>query len=248
MITRRHDFDGPTVSNYLIGDSFLSDDGTYYVTTWSFKPYGPFVALNGDGGEIYLTDGDTVRITATQDGGNPYLQGFYGAKCGGQGWIVFKNNAPTGSWASVTANLNDSEIPSPCTDQNQSLTQYRLEQIPIPFNINGLSTPIVLPTIISEHYGGKSMEYASALERSFFAQGVGRVGWEAWTTTPTTPLEKTDVQTRCVHTTYSITPPAGPPGTSWYQHGCSWPINIFTTDGKMTGDSYAWPKVPSDWP
>src|SRR5712691_9015724 len=65
-------------------DSVVSDDGSYWVTTWSYWPHGPFLAANGDGGEVYVSDGTTVSICCTQDGGTPRVQHF-------EMWGLFNN-------------------------------------------------------------------------------------------------------------------------------------------------------------
>lgn len=248
LLTRRHDFEGPTVGNYLDADAFATDDGAHWVTTWSFTPYGPFTASNGDGGEVYVLDGPIVRISGTQDGSADYVQGFYGAGCGGQGWVLFKTDAPTGQYASLVTNLYDEEIPSPCSAQDQSLVNYRLEQVNIPLFVNDVSMPKTLPTVISEHYSGKSVDFASEMERSFFAEGIGRVGWEYWNITPTTPTQDADVAQRCPLTLWSTAPISEVSGTRWYFHNCSWPVFWFMTDGAMTGDSWGWPPGATQWP
>jgi len=60
MIYRRFDF-----GHVQASDSFLTGPASA-VTTWSYAPWGPFVDANGDGGESYELQGDTVRITSTK--------------------------------------------------------------------------------------------------------------------------------------------------------------------------------------
>lgn len=68
---RRADFSMPA----QIEDSFLTPDGGA-VTTWSYPPYGPFSAANGDGGEHYTVKDGVAAIDSTQDGGTPGVQHF----------------------------------------------------------------------------------------------------------------------------------------------------------------------------
>jgi hypothetical protein len=90
---RRQDFGG-----FQDEDAFLLPDGSA-ILTWSYPPFGPFDARNGDGGERYIIDGHTVRIDSTQDGGTPGVQYFTGAVCGGTGWVAFRDDADA-SWSS----------------------------------------------------------------------------------------------------------------------------------------------------
>lgn len=237
MRTRRHDWPAP--DGYQVTDSFESDDGSYFETTFGFAPFDRFNAQNGDGGEIYVIDGPTVRISATADGGQVGVnQGFYGAACGGTGWILFRNDAPTGHWAEVVAHLKGRPIPSPCVAKSNAYTRYRLEQVAIPFIIDGAPTSLTLPTVISEHFNAATLGRASALERTFMAKGVGRVIWEAWTKKPPTVG---DLAQRCPGTEWST-----PPADGWYLDDCRYATNLVSADGSLTGDLYGWP--PKDLP
>lgn len=62
---RRFDFGHSQAS-----DSFLTGPASA-ITTWSYAPWGPFVAANGDGGETYELQGSVVRITSTKHLGIP---------------------------------------------------------------------------------------------------------------------------------------------------------------------------------
>jgi len=236
MCARRFDWAPPRIApGYQASDSYVADNGAYYVTTWSYPPFGPLVAANGDGGEIYVTDGTTVRIAATQDGGKiGVLQGFYGASCGGTGWIAFGNDAPTGDWATLVARLNIRPVPSACpATLNAAFTRYRLEAVAFPFIIGSSRTTITLPTIISEHYDAATIDRASAMERTFWTHGAGRTLWESWTTG--TPAG-VDLATRCPGTIWSVAPAPG-----WLLSDCRHSTNIVATDGALTGDSYGYP-------
>jgi hypothetical protein len=230
LLRRRHDWPG---AGYQISDAFAAADGQSWITTWSYPPFGPFVEVNGDGGEVYVTDGTTVRIAATQDGGKPYLQGFQGASCGGTGWVLFRNDAPTGSWAELVARLGGGDISAPCSADNPGLTRYRLEVVEIPFIEAGVRTSRTLPTVISEHFNNATLAKSTALERSFFAAGVGRVIWEAWTTSAATDPNLAD---RCPGTVWST-----PPAPGWALVDCRTSTNVFDTDGSMSGEIFAWP-------
>jgi hypothetical protein len=234
MRMRRHDWPAP--KGYQIVDSFVADDGRTFVSTFSFAPFGPFSAQNGDGGEIYVVDGDTVRIAATEDGGKMgVVQGFFGASCGGTGWILFRADAPTGRWAETVARLTDRPIGSVCSASGSAFTRYRLETIGLPFVIDGRLTSITGPTIVSEHFNAATLERSSAMERTFMVKGVGRAIWEAWSKRP--PVIG-DLATRCPGTAWSQ-----PPASGWRLNDCRYATNLEAADGTMSGDRYGWPSA-----
>jgi hypothetical protein len=230
MFQRRHDWPAP--NGFQIEDSVSGDGGDDFVTTWSYPPFGSFVAANGDGGEVYVNDAGTVRISVTQDGGRPGLQYFVGRACGGTGWILFRTDAPTGSWADLVAALGDSPDPGICQERSRSYTRYRLEQVPIPFIINGVRRALIIPTIISEHYSGRSLASAKALERFFLGQGWGRLVWEAWGP----GAAAIDLSARCPGTAWSVRPVAG-----WQLHDCRYATNIVAADGRLSVTGFGWP-------
>jgi len=112
-------------------DGVVSDDGTFWVTTWSYPPHGVFVAANGDGGEVYKSDGTTVSIVATQDGGKPGVQRF-------PEWGLFSKTTPDCSvkWGAV-----------------DTLGRACKATVTYPGGI-------VADTIISEHYVGANQQGA----------------------------------------------------------------------------------------
>ena len=232
MQMRRHDWPGPT--GYQIGDSFIAPGGAGYETIFSYPPFGPFIAANGDGGEIYRVDHGVVRIAATQDGGQMgVVQGFYGRQCGGSGWVLFGSDARTGRWTSLVAHLNGAPVGQACSAGNAAYTRYRLEQVSIPFIIGGARTARVLPTIISEHYDSESIAAAFAMERTFMAAGVGRAIWEAWSKGP--PASH-DTDQRCPGTAWST-----PPAPGWTLSDCRYATNLVAEKGSMTGAAFGWP-------
>jgi len=232
MLFRRHDWPAP--DGFQITDSFVSDDGAYFEALFAFPPFGPFVAAHGDGGDISVIEGPTARASATEDGGQMgVIQGFYGAGCGGTGWILFRNDAPTGRWAELVAHLKGEPIGSACSAKSNAYTRYRLEQVELPFIIDGARTTLTLPTIISEHYNAATLARASALERTYLAKGVGRVIWEAWSKHPATA---TNLAERCPGAAWSVAPAPG-----WYLNDCRTATNVVAADGSMSGDAYGWP-------
>ena len=233
MRMRRRDWPAP--DGYQIGDSYESDDGAYFVTVFSYAPFEAFIPEHGDGGELYVTDGTTVRIAATEDGGQMgVVQGFYGQGCGGTGWVLFRNDAPTGRWAELVAHLKGEPLGSACSARSSAYTRYRLETVALPFIIQGAPRTLTLPTVISEHFNAASLQRSSAMERSFMVQGVGRAIWEAWTKGPPAGRNLAD---RCPATAWSVAPAPG-----WTLSDCRVSTNLVAADGAMSGDGYGWPR------
>jgi len=148
---RRVDFGG-----YQIDDTFRVDD-THAITAWSYAPFGQFTVGGGDGGERYTIQGDTVFIDSTEDGGQPgVIQQF------GSGWVVCRSDADT-TWRMVSSMIGFSPV----------FTRYSRQIVTLPVLGN-------LDCIVSEHYGASDVASASAMERSFYAKGFGRVCWQSW--------------------------------------------------------------------
>ena len=119
---RRHDLPAP--AGYQIGDCVAGS------CIFSYPPFGPFAVAKGDGGDHYQVDGGWVRIDLTQDGGKPgVLQHFVGPTCGGDGWVLFRQDAPTGHWTEMDArlaNTDDGHCPSRL---GHAYTRWRLEDV-----------------------------------------------------------------------------------------------------------------------
>lgn len=167
----------------------------------------------GDGFQTAEVQSDGwITFPSTQDGGTPWVQHFVGRRCGGTGWLVFKNDAASGQWKSAVARLSISQDPNACPPLGTAFTRYRLEQVAFPFSLYGVLSTLTLKTVISEHYSGDSLEGATALERSYLSDGYGLMRWEAWSATP--PVI-TDLPERCKQVEYSVAPKPG-----WYMNDC----------------------------
>jgi hypothetical protein len=142
---RRTDWGGNQIE-----DSFLVGDGS--ITTWSYAPFGPFVAANGDGGEHVVLSGGVASIVTTQDGGTPSIQTFPIP------WTIAANAADCSQGWTTWDSFNRGCVAT----------------ITYPASGFGL-TSITAQTLISEH-GDPSIQ----VERIFMAKGWGRLLWQAW--------------------------------------------------------------------
>jgi hypothetical protein len=66
----------------------------------------------------------------TQDGGKPgVLQHFVGPQCSGDGWVLFRQDAPTGNWTEMVARLSNTNDGSCPASLGRAYTRWRLEDI-----------------------------------------------------------------------------------------------------------------------
>jgi hypothetical protein len=130
----------------------------------------------------------TIRADATQDGGTQGMQFFVGNRYGGQGWVVFDNLAPTGSWRSQLDRLSEASDPSAEPPLGQAFTRWRREVLPIRFRIFGTWRDLTLPGIIYEHWNGPSVADATNMEQAIWALGWGRVWWAFYKPAPAADL------------------------------------------------------------
>jgi hypothetical protein len=146
----RRDFGG-----YQAAQAFQTGPGSAALI-WSYPPFGPFVAGNGDGGETYRIDGGgNVYIASTQDGGKPGVVTQFG-----DGWWAFDQYVPdcSAGWRNGPDGLGRA-----C---HQVIT------------FPGSPAPLTADTIVSEHYALPGQ--TGPMERAFYAQGWGRVAWMAF--------------------------------------------------------------------
>lgn len=214
MRWRRHDWPPP---GYQIEDSVVSDDGSYFVTTWSYPPHGAFSAENGDGGEVYVVKDGVVTACCTQDGGKPgVLQRF------GDLWWLFDDHVDVGKWRSGAL---------------ENRARARRETIAFPASGFGVSQ-IVADTIISEMYYGKN-HGGTGMERFYLGHGWGRLAWQAWAA-PGTRLPAPDLAARCPAFAWS-----GPPDVhfDWVMVDCRLVTNLVPADGNLSVVDYGWPPI-----
>lgn len=170
MLWRRMDW---TPHNLQISDSVRSNRG-YFITTWSYEPWGRFSEKNGDGGEVYVSDGRMVKIIATQDGSQAGVQRF-------SNWWLYNDRVKSGEWL-----MGDDFI-----------SRARKEIVVYPANGYGVDE-IKAETIISEHYDLPG--FKGKLERFYMGKNWGRLMWQRWE--PKTRPVPGDLAARCPKTNW----------------------------------------------
>jgi hypothetical protein len=145
---------------------------------------------SNDGGDAIMIAGDTASIFLTQDGGSHGLLWFVGPGCANGGpehylaWLLFKSDA-SAEWRSMIAQAWHEHEDSCPAKLVPAFTRYKLvsETFPVQrVETNGAaaSRNVTLPTVVVEHYDRRSLEEAHAMERFYYARGLGKVRWESW--------------------------------------------------------------------
>jgi hypothetical protein len=234
FIDQTFDFGAPATDNAGHADIFFQFD-------------------TNDGGDAIMIVGDTASVFLTQDGGSHGLQWFAGPGCGGGGpehylaWLLFKSDA-TNDWRSMVAQLLDQHEDTCPAKFAPAFTRYRLVSETFPLQRvepagAAATRNVALPTVVVEHYDRRSFEEARAMERFYFARGLGKVRWESWSTDDkwATQAANFAASGRCAAVADSVPPAAG-----WRMIDCRMWTNIVidaTPPGWRVRD-FNWP--PAD--
>ncbi len=133
----------------------------------------------GDGGQVAFFTAGTASFGVTEDGGAG-LQLFIGPGCApDDGWVVVDRSfaaQPTGeTLARITRQ------PRRCPDRmGYAYTRWRVQPVSYRTMSRGRPGRTELPTLVSEHFGGKTVADADHLERFQFTQALGYTRWERW--------------------------------------------------------------------
>ncbi len=153
------------------------------------RRFGVFDA-GGDGGDIVILSPGTAAFGATEDGGVGF-QLFVGACQGGvdaaaltHSWIIAQFDpdrlAPLqGETVAHLDDLTDGRQGSCPARLNAAFTRWQVT----PFRyraLPGQGRPIMLTTLLSEHYGGADPASADHVERFYFTRELGGTRWERW--------------------------------------------------------------------
>lgn len=180
-----------------IQNTYKLDNGSGWVATFNYPPHLAFNAPNGDGGDVFVYDGTSVRISYTQNGngsGGTIAGWWVGAKCGGTGWLSFDKYTNDQAWREWNAKLKGSFDPNACPSLDTAYTRARVvRSIPIYFILQDpagavTTNTVPLDVVVSEHYAGNSIQNSMSMERQIHVASVGpSVYWESWVKNPPSP-------------------------------------------------------------
>jgi len=237
-------YDWAHADQMQVQNTYVLDNGSGWVATFNYPPHGTFNAPNGDGGDVYVNEGGTVRISYTQngDGKGGTLAGWWvGSKCGGTGWLSYDQYTNDQNWREWTARLKGAFDPNACPSLDTAYTRARLvRSLPIYFILqdpvgNITTNTVPLDAIVTEHYAGSSMAAATSMERQIHVADVGAsVYWEAWVKNP--PMPPPSYQCEGVPGGWS-----GSPGPGWVLWDRRCRTVVRQANPVLTGNQWGWP-------
>ena len=210
----------------------------------------------GDGGDAAAVADGAAWIFFTEDGGGGQ-QWFVAESCQTdtrpqariESWLLFGADVVRGAWRDRLARLIITRSLAECPSRfSNAYTRYRRETLDVPFRIVDGVSPVTtrraaVDTIVSEHYGGRSVEAANHLERFFLGRGLGKFRWERWeelskSTLPDNESRARDLAAsgRCPALPYSE-----PPGPGWAMVDCRTWTNLVRQAEPFTVARYGWP-------
>ena len=184
----KHDWPGAADRDVRPGGYQASDSipirtalGPAVLQTYDFgdqpRRFGAFDP--GDGGQVAFFTGATAAFGITEDGGAG-MQLFIGPGCAPtDGWVIVDRSfamQPSGeALARITRN------PRQCPDRlGYAYTRWRVQPVTYRTMARGRPGRAELPTLVSEHFGGRDVVSADHLERFQFTQALGYTRWERW--------------------------------------------------------------------
>ncbi len=264
---RRHDWPDKRLPHYAVSGHQASDSVLYtksgmpvveQIFDFGGDPthhFQEFSHNEGDGGQAVLLINGWASLVMTEDAGDDKPQWFIGAGCKSSpkaaelSWLVFDRDVQPGVWKDSVGHLAKTFSSQECPKAfGPAYTRYRRESVLFPFRSasqNGQIeiTPQPLDVVISEHYGGASIQSADHLERFYFARGVGWTRWERWENTnlrqkPAVPDRARNLEAsgRCPDVAYSVSPGAG-----WYRVDCRTWTNVIHLDKPWSVSEFHWP-------
>jgi hypothetical protein len=221
------------------------------------RVFGQLDRGNGDGGDAVTIVNAAAWIFFTEDGGAGQ-QWFVGESCrneprregaGRASWLVFAADVTSGKWTERLARLKQAKGPDECPSTfNDAYTRYRRDTIEVPFRFVRPDTPVLrsarqVDTIVSEHFGGRSVATSDHLERFYLGRGLGKYRWERWEDlTKTRRADAADVAEsfarsgRCPNLAYS-----NAPGPNWKLVDCRTWTNLVQLTEPWSASKLQWP-------
>jgi hypothetical protein len=138
-----------------------------------------------EGGGIFVFSPDTVASILTE--GHEGIRLYYGPQCASaswreklaNAWVFVGKDFAIGSSGTFLARLT--RDPADCPDRlSQSYTTWSTTQISLRVGNDGIPHQANFVALISNHFGGESVEAANHLERFYFTRELGLIRWERW--------------------------------------------------------------------
>lgn len=166
--------------------------GNIVIQTFDFgsggRSFGKFE--DGDGGQIIAFSKNSASIVMTEDGGGGF-QLFAGAKCRAtkiepsffhDSWLIVGKSSENIAAGNDIAILRIIKTLSCPTSFDYAYTEWHFADISYRTSLEGgLRMP--MHTLVSSHFGGKTVSSADHLEKFYFTRELGLTRWERWQNT-----------------------------------------------------------------
>ena len=215
--------------------------GPLVVQTFDFgagdeRKFGAFD--HGDGGQVVAFSEGSASIILTEDGSRG-LQLMAGPGCtlgpiAGplllDSWVILAKGGGTIESGSALAKLRIVTGASCPTAFDYAYTEWRSATLRYRASLSGDPTPPLL-TLISSHFGGKSVASADHLERFYFTRELGWTRWERWQNTARSKDPDRFVRaSRRLNRSRRCEPLEPQPGREWLMTDCREWTNIAGPD------------------
>jgi hypothetical protein len=162
---------------------------------------------------------------------------------------VFADDVGVERWRERLVRLKQASKPSDCPIRfNDAYTRYKRDTVRVPArfitpNSATARSTTAIDTIVSEHFGGRSVASADHLERFFFGRGLGKYRWERWENLGSTRrtnagelAREFKESSRCMSVAYSE-----PPGPRWVMVDCRTWTNFVRLTEPWRAQDLHWP-------
>ncbi len=141
------------------------------------RRFGQFEA--GDGGQVVFFTPQSASIGLTEDGGAG-LQFFLGPQCTPlDGWVVVDRSFATQTAGQTVARIT--RRAGACPDRlGYAFTRWTVQPVTFRDKVGGRVGRVTLTALVSDHFGGRSVDAAGNLERMYFTRELGYTRWERW--------------------------------------------------------------------
>lgn len=167
----------------------------------------------GDGGQVVFFTAGSASIGLTEDGGAG-LQFFIGPGCTPlDAWVIVDSSFPARPAGEMVARITRRR--TACPDRlGYAFTRWSVQPVTFRYRAGGTIGRVTLTTLVTDHFGGSTVDRANNLERMYFTHELGYTRWERWQN-----LSRQDNATERQHAAAMAAndrcaPELGPPATS----------------------------------
>ncbi len=195
--------------------------GVAVAQTWDFgdggRQFGRFDS--GDGGQVAFFSERSAAFGLTEDGGAG-LQFFIGPGCTLlDSWVIVDRGFEASPSGETDARLTRRRDACPAR-LGHAYTSWRVQPVAFRTRARGRTGEAVLDTLVSEHYGGRSVASADHLERFHFTRELGATRWERWQNPAVRDRPEDRAGARLIAGSGRCAPGLEAPGEGWVMVDC----------------------------